>query len=312
MMTEEEKLNIYTKHKKSHYKNYAEDFVSEFLDVVYKEYELKDIKKTNDDSLFVEKMILKSMIVSENLEIKPQYLSLYTKNMNVKVIKTKNPTIIFDELFQFTINTFYMIVYSLINDKSERNITKCMDICISLLELHGNKHELLTYSYEKLVDLCTYPKNILDLAMDTYWVSWGFVIAHELYHFINEDSQSFYEEELDADKFAYKTTINMIEAQGKGKIPEDIQVFHNYLYLAPLMLLDYFKLLDYYNTLLKKVIDYTDYPTPEIRQEKLLDLFDDYIPDSFDTVLGNDIYNSFLDTIDFIKEQLIVKINKEF
>ena len=309
MLTEEEKLKIYAEFNKSRHWDYTDELIFDFLMSVYKESKPEDIIKLKKDFFFVEKDILKCMLSLEKLDIKPQYMSLYARRMNSKIFKTENPTIVFDELLQFTIKSFYLLVFSLANDRSDENFEKCFKNCVMLLELQGNRHELATYSYEKLVEMCKYPKNILDLSMDAYWVSWTFIVAHELYHVSNNTAESSYQEELDSDKYAYTVIINMIQAQKQDKTPKDLDVFHEYLYLAPLMMLEFFKLLDFYNNLFGKKAEYIDYPSPELRQEKLFDMFDEYIPNSFDTVEGNGVFNCFLDEIDFIKEQL--KLKKE-
>ena len=255
----------------------------------------------------VEKNIIKYILLLENEDMSPEYLSLYSGKMNSSTIKADNSIIIFDELLQYTIMSFYLMIFSLACNNSNENFQRCFKNCVVLLDLQGNKNEIGTHNLKEMFEMCKLPKSILDLAMDAYWVSWTFVFAHEFYHAKCTGKTSPLQEEVDADKSAYMILLHLIMAQKNAKIPDDMKVFHEYLYLAPLMLMEYFKLLDFYNSLFGKAIDYTDHPTPEIRQEKLFDMFDDYIPESFDTTIGNDLYNSFLDQIDVLKEQLEIK-----
>lgn len=307
MIPKKDIIEIYKKCFPSRLENISDELVDGFVKEIDKKGKAEDIVSTKSDAISIEKKIIKNILLLENEDTTPDYISLYARKMNSSTIKTDNSIIIFDELLQYTLMSFYFMIFSLIYDGSKENFERCFKNCVVLLDLQGNKNEIGTHNLKEMFEMCKLPKSILDLAMDAYWVSWTFVFSHELYHAKCIEKTSPLQEEVDADKSAYITLLRLINAQKNTDISDGIEVFHEYLYLAPMMLMEYFKLLDFYNSLFGKAIDYTDHPTPEIRQEKLFDMFDDYIPESFDTTIGNDLYNSFLDQIDVLKEQLEIK-----
>lgn len=269
-------------------------------------FSLEGLQSYRNDPYQIEKDIISYIIKIQKLDKNIKYLSLNLKKMNVQ---TKEEFIIFDELLEFSLMQFYIIIFSLSYNKSEENMEKCIKNCISLLDLQGVKKEVGMRSEEKPLDtIMQLPKNIIDIIFDSYWISWTFIIVHEIFHLRNFNNvASQYDEELMADKFAYTTLINIILEQKEGKVPSDISVYYEHLYLVPMMIMEYFKLIDYYKILIGKSIYQNDYPTFEIRQQQLFDLFDDVIPESFNTDEGNALFGNFLDAIDFLKEQLILK-----
>lgn len=310
MIPKKDIIEIYKKHFPSRIDKISDDFVDEFVKDIYKLGRTEDVVKIKNDALFVEKTIIKHILLLENEDIEPEYLSLYARKMNSSTIKADNSTVIFDELLQYTLMSFYLMVFSLAYNNSKDNFERCFKNCVVLLDLQGNKNEIGTHNLKEVINMCRLPKEVIDLSMDAFWASWTFIFAHELYHAKCIDKISPLQEELNADRFAYITLLHLIEAQSNAEIPDEIRVFHEYLYLAPMMLMEYFKLLDFYNSLFGKENNYTDHPSPELRQDKLFDMFDDYIPETLDTTIGNDLYNRFLDQIDVLREQLEIKKKK--
>lgn len=303
-------IEIYKKHFSSRIEKISDDYVDELVKEIYKSGQSEDIWKTKNDTLFIEQSIIKQILLLENEDITPEYLSLYAGKMNSSTIKADNAIIIFDELFQYTLMSFYLTIFSLAYNDSKENFERCFKNCVVLLDLLGNKNQIGTHNPKEIVEICKLPKDVIDLAMDIYWVSWTFVFAHEFYHAKCINGTSLLQEELNADQFAYITLLRLIETQNNAEMPDKIKVFHEYLYLAPMMLMEYFKLFDFYNTLWGKENDCINHPSPKHRQDKLFDMFDNYIPESFDTTIGNDLYNSFLDQIDMLREQLEIKKKK--
>lgn len=307
MISKKAIVEIYKKHFSSRMEQTTSDFIDDFVNEIYRFGKSEDVLKTKNDSLFVEKAIIRQILSLENKDILPEYLSLYTRKMNSSIINVDNTTIIFDELLQYTLMSFYFTVFSLVYNDSKENFEICFKNCIVLLNLQGNKHEIGTHSFKEFIEMCKLPKEVVDLAMDTFWVSWTFIFAHELYHAKATDEISPLQEEINADKYAYNTLLNMIMVQKRGEMPDEIKVFYEYLYLTPMMLMDYFKLLDFYNSLFGKETEYINHPSPEFRQKELFNMFDDFIPENFNTTIGNDLYNTFLDQIDILREQLEIK-----
>lgn len=93
----------------------------------------------------------------------------------------------------------------------------------------------------------------------------------------------------------------MMEEQKKDKIPKNIKVYYEYLYLSPVMLFAYFDLLDEYRSLAGININYLNHPSPKERQKHIFEMFDTDVPDDFDTVQGNELLNIFLDSVGFLK-----------
>lgn len=311
MIPEKDILEIYKKNFPSRLDNVFDvDVVDEFVSTIYNSYNAEDVLAIKDDSLFVEKTIIKHFLSAKKEEVSPEYLSLYARKMNSSTVKANKPIIIFDELLQHTLISFYLMMFSLIYNDSKENFEKCFKNCVVLLDLQGNKRNIGVHNLNEILEMCKLPKATIDLAMDAYWVSWTFIFAHEFYHAKCKDETSQQQEELNADKYAYIALIDMIKEQKTTNFFGEIEVFHEYLYLAPMMLLEYFKLLDFYNFLLGKETSYTNHPSPELRQEKMFDMFDNYIPEEFDTTQGNAIYNNFLDKIDMLREQLEIKMQK--
>lgn len=281
--------------------------IDKFVKEIYPKSTQEDIAKTQKDFIFTEKLIIEQILSLDLIETEPKYLSLYAKRMNASVIKSKTPTIICDELLQYTLMSFYLTIYSLYHDGNEENFARCFKNFIVLLDLQGNRREIGVHNFQDLIRMCKMPSNLIEIAMDTFWVSWTFILSHEMYHAICNEQKTPLEEELEADKFAYLVLMNLIQKQNIKEMPDNIAVFFEYLYLAPMMLLDYFKLLDFYNALFGRTVSYIEHPSPEHRQEKLFELFDELASDSFNTEVGNNLYNIFLDQVDLLKDQLEIK-----
>ena len=181
------------------------------------------------------------------------------------------------------------------------NIKLDMDI----LQIQGRDQVIGVHNSQDILDMITLPRNIVDLAMDCYWAAWSFTIGHELYHLITEDKTEAIQEEYDADTFGYRVLLHLIKAQKEGNMPNEIRAFYENVYLAPIMLFEYFSLLDGYLGSIGKNVAYSDHPAPENRQELIFDMFGD-VPEDFDTEEGNEVLNIFLDSVDFLKSEKVV------
>ena len=121
---------------------------------------------------------------------------------------------------------------------------------------------------------------------------------------ISNDDLSVLQEEYNADKDGYQILLRMMEDQKKGRIPENIRVYYEYLYLSPVMLFAFFETLDEYRNMKGISINYLDHPSPENRQKHIFEMFDTDVPDDFDTKQGNEILNIFLDSMDKLKSMV--------
>lgn len=262
-----------------------------------------------ENPLFVERKIIDSILDLENIHLDVEYLSVYSKQMNAAGASSEDDkAIVVDELWSYTALSFFLTVLSLAYDSGKENFTRCIKNCFVLLDLQGRKHEIGVHSLNDIEQMISLPANIMNLAMDSFWTAWTFMIGHELYHLTEkDDAGNGMQEELDADAYGYKVLIGMIEAQKRGFIPEEIRIFYEDYYLAPVMLFEYFRFLDQYRSLCGESAVYADYPSPQQRQEQIFNLFDDCIPDSFDTTMGNEVLNLFLDTSELLWKQIRLK-----
>lgn len=258
---------------------------------------------------FVERKIIDSVLEIEKIDFDVDYLSIYSRQMNASSTSVEeDKTIIVDELWSYTALSFFLTVFSLAYDKGIENFTRCIKNCFVLLDLQGQKHHIGVHNLKDIDIMISLPANIMNLAMDSFWTAWTFMIGHELYHLAAKNTETCsLQEELCADAYGYKVLIAMIDAQKQKRIPEEISVFYEDYYLSPIMLLEYFRFLDLYRSLCGKSVEYTNYPSPQQRQEEIFNLFDDYLPNTFDTTMGNEVLNHFLDAIDLLQEQIILK-----
>lgn len=260
------------------------------------------------DPNFIEKKIIKYITEIENINLDLQYLSLYSQQLNAFSFSNECESVIFaDELIQYTMISFFITFFSLADDKSRENFERCIKNFIVLLDLQGKKNIIGAHNFDDLKEMSMIQTNVMHLAMDTYWTAWTFIISHEIFHLLNKKELSDYDEELEADTYGYQVLMQLISAQKESKVPEDIRVFYEYLYLSPMMLMEYYKLLDFYKELCGEKLTNNTHPDPIKRQEHLFGLFDSLVPENMDTELGNDLYNSFLDIIDLVREQIKTK-----
>lgn len=258
------------------------------------------------DPYFVEKQIICYVLASENIDLNIHYLSLYSQQMNASgETKGDNQIIFVDELLQYTMLSFFTTVYSFAHDRSTENTARCLKNCRVLLDVQGEQRAIGEHAADDLDKIFLLPTDMMHLAMDTYWTAWTFIICHELYHLINKQTTPTRQDEIAADQYGYQLLMKMILAQKAGKMPKDIAVFYEHLYLAPVMLMGYYDLLDNYRASKGITTLYHEYPSPSERQERLFELFDVCVPDGIDTVVGNDLLNTFLDAIDIFREHII-------
>lgn len=300
-------INLYHSFFKSREEERDEALIRGFIGKFPKNtpYDLEIIDQYFNDPQFVEKEIIRYILDMEHLDLDMEYLSLYGKQMNASAVKSDEDRIIYmDELLTYTTISFFLTVYSYAFDKSKENTDRCVKNFYSLLEIQGKCHTIAVHSISEILEMITLPKNIIDLATDTFWNAWTFVIGHELFHLTVNKKLSELQEEYSADTYGYQVLLHMMEEQKKDKIPKNIKVYYEYLYLSPVMLFAYFDLLDEYRSLAGININYLNHPSPEERQKHIFEMFDTDVPDDFDTVQGNELLNIFLDSVGFLKSMV--------
>ena len=272
----------------------------------------QSFESLKNDPFLVEKQIIQYILKSKSLRLDLKYLSRYTKEMGAKIVQNgTNPIVLVDELLGYTLQGFFVAVYSYADNQDLLIRKQCFTKMFEFLDLQGRRRMLATYKKANESDEWRLlPTKLMHLAADTYWCAWTFVIGHELYHTQHWKKESSIEDELLADAFGYEIFLHMIDEQKKGHMDSELTVYYDYLYLAPMMLMEYYKLLDFFKKLIGKTEIQSTHPEPEKRQEQLFALFETHVPDDMDTREGNGVFNVFLDVIDEFREQLEIKWEK--
>ncbi len=285
------------------------DFITAAQRQEHNPYEMEDVDRYLQNPQFVEKAIIEYILKMENIKLDMEYISLYARQMNASAVKTGSDKVIFvDELLTYTTLSYFLTVFSYAYDSSEKNTERCVNNFISLLQIQGKEQAIGVHDLQDILEMITLPRNIVDMAMDCYWTAWSFTIGHELYHLITESHVEPIREEYDADTFGYMVLLHMIKEQKEGRIPGEIRVYYESIYLSPIMLFEYFSLFDEYRSCIGKVVLYSDHPSPKGRQEHIFDMFED-IPDGIDTEEGNEVLNIFLDSADFLKGAVFQRLS---
>lgn len=251
-------------------------------------------------------LVLKALKIDEPV----QYIPRYIRNMNA-FYANGTKVVVVDELLEYTLISFLFTMYSLENNRSEENVTRCMKNFYVLEDLQNGKREIGTHNETQLYEMSLLPENLMHTAMDNYWTIWTFLIGHELYHAIHPEDRNGKDTELRADQYAYRLLINLIMQQKKNEVPEELQVFWEDQYLSPIILFEMFRLFDVYSELKGKEIVYQDHPTPKERQDNIFSMFKDDIPEEMNTEEGNKVLNLILNSSEYAEDWLRYKISKE-
>lgn len=250
-------------------------------------------------------LVLKALKIDEPV----QYIPRYIRNM-IAFHANGTKVVVVDELLEYTLISFLFTMYSLENNRSEENVTRCMKNFYVLEDLQNGKREIGTHNETQLYEMSLLPENLMHTAMDNYWTIWTFLIGHELYHAIHPEDRNGKDTELRADQYAYRLLINLIMQQKKNEVPEELQVFWEDQYLSPIILFEMFRLFDVYSELKGKKIVYQDHPTPKERQDNIFSMFKDDIPEEMNTEEGNKVLNLILNSSEYAEDWLRYKISK--
>lgn len=284
------------------------NFINKMIDDDNTPYDSTVVDHYLNDPQFVEKAIIEYILNMERLDVNMEYLSLYVKQMNASAVKEgADKIIIMDELLTYTTLSFFLTVYSYAYDDSQDNTERCIQNMYSILENQGKRHKIAVHNIADIIEMISLPKNIINLAMDTFWNAWTFIIGHELFHLSISSEMTEIQEEYEADVYGYQILLHMIERQKKEEVPENIRVYFENMYLAPVMLFQYFAMMDEYRKLFGNSIEYTNHPSPENRQNHIFEMFETDVPDDFETDEGNEILNIFLESLESLKTKVYQK-----
>ncbi len=213
-------------------------------------FDMSVLTSYQNDPNFLEDKLLELILELNNISIKPQFLNLYIYKMSVESVSSENDNgILIDELFTYTLQSFFLTVFSLANDDSLPNFERCFKNFVVTLDLQGRRKKIGTHDKLDFNEMMCMPINVLNLACDAYWCVLSFIIGHELYHLTHKNEKHSLEDEINADRFGYKILINMIESQKADRIPQELQVFSESQYLSPIVFLEYFRLCEEFQML---------------------------------------------------------------
>ena len=267
------------------------------------------LKRAYEEEDYVDEKMLGLVLKALKIDEPVQYIPRYIRNMNA-FYANGTKVVVVDELLEYTLISFLFTMYSLENNRSEENVTRCMKNFYVLEDLQNGKREIGTHNETQLYEMSLLPENLMHTAMDNYWTIWTFLIGHELYHAIHPEDRNGKDTELRADQYAYRLLINLKMQQKKNEVPEELQVFWEDQYLSPIILFEMFRLFDVYSELKGKEIVYQDHPTPKERQDNIFSMFKDDIPEEMNTEEGNKVLNLILNSSEYAEDWLRYKISK--
>lgn len=114
-------------------------------------------------------LVLKALKIDEPV----QYIPRYIRNMNA-FHANGTKVVVVDELLEYTLISFLFTMYSLENNRSEENVTRCMKNFYVLEDLQNGKREIGTHNETQLYEMSLLPENLMHTAMDNYWTIWTF------------------------------------------------------------------------------------------------------------------------------------------
>lgn len=223
--------------------------------------------------------------------------------------------LILSALFEY-IATYYLWAKE---NKNVDVVTFCFRYTATLLN-YACRLGILT-SDELESELVTYITTYCDmrganLIADLYWSCLAFAFCHEIAHIYlkhtkqEDNSQdSLWRKEYEADAIGYDIYLKIIEsAQEMSEYPF-AGVFHDYLYVAPMILFQFYEDTYFMGYWLFGERPGSSHPSLRARFDALLQISEqDYY--TFDTKDGNNLLINFMDVSDWFREQLIIKLQK--
>lgn len=167
---------------------------------------------------------------------------------------------------------------------------------------------------KKIVDHCDI--RAINLIADLYWSCLAFAFCHEIAHIYlnhstreNDSISDQWKKEYDADALGYEVYLNIIETVKEDPGLPFTGIFHDYLYVAPMILFRFYEDAYFLSYWLFGERAGNSHPPLNMRADALLHISErqDYL---FETREGNILLNNYLDVSDWLREQLILKLQK--
>lgn len=173
--------------------------------------------------------------------------------------------------------------------------------------------ERRTRLVEQITDNCDI--RAVNLISDLYWSCLAFAFCHEIAHIYlkhkgyDDESHTLWEQEFEADAVGYDVYLTIIEtAQENAECPFE-GVFHDYLYVAPMILFQFYEDAYFMSYWLFGERAGNSHPTLQARISALLDI-SEQSKYTFETKEGNILLNNYMDVSDLFREELILKLQK--
>lgn len=167
---------------------------------------------------------------------------------------------------------------------------------------------------KKIVDHCDICA--INLIADLYWSCLAFAFCHEIAHIYlkhsaqeNGSNSDQWAKEYEADALGYEVYLNIIETVKEDSGVPFSGIFHDYLYVAPMILFQFYEDAYFLSYWLFGELAGSSHPPLNKRAEALLRISErqEY---TFETREGNILLNNYLDVSDWLREQLIIKLQK--
>lgn len=156
----------------------------------------------------------------------------------------------------------------------------------------------------------------VNLITDLYWSCIAFAFCHEIAHiYLNHGGQrdktlhELWQKEYEADAVGYEVYLKIIETVKEEPEMPFTGIFHDYLYVAPMILFQFYEDTYFLGYWLFGEQAGNSHPPLDKRAEALLHISErpQYI---FETKEGNILLNNYKDVSDWLREQLILKLQK--
>lgn len=291
--------------------NTKDDFVLDNM----KEFQNSEVHLKNMDKLiqkdnhYIENILLKeivNLVLEVGYDTSCEYFSAITNRFTANVRDGQDRVIIVDDLLKSGLIEFYVLVLSWADKFNDIDAFEyCFINILYLLDMRCTKKVLGTVNPEKDKKwFRSLKENILEIASNCYWVSWCFMVLHEIGHLVLGHTKISNNEthEYDADKFAYDIILKLIEKHHESK-DEFLSIFKEYTCFSPMMLLDFYRVIDVFQSSIYPDQKQIFIPDLQTRIDKLIDMG----IDTFDISEGNTVYKNYLDVLDYFIEQFLLK-----
>lgn len=194
----------------------------------------------------------------------------------------------------------------------------CFQYAINLIDIccrQGfiNSDENVASLLEFMKDKCD--ARALVFVADMYWSILAFIMCHEVAHIYiaqvlmkQSEWKSGRNQEALADEIGYEVYLHIIDGKASGAKSAFTEVFHDYLYAAPMVLFLFYEDLYFMQKwIYGESISLKEHPQFEERINSLLEI--SRRPDfDFDIHQGDDVLNCFWDISEYFREELFYKL----